>query len=215
MLKVIYFDLGGVIFFDFYSGADLKLAKALKLPREKVYQAYVKTDFPQYCSGKMTDEERWKKFLKEVNLSEKNIDLCLKLFLQGYQPIWEMVNLIKKIRREFSQINLGVLSDQPKIVASYLRENYKRIFDLFNQQLIFISAEVGLTKQDKNLDFFWHAIKKSQVTSEEILFIDNSKLNIKRASKLGMKTFLFEVNDQPLKSITKSLENKIYSYLKE
>ena len=51
MKKVIYFDLGGVIFTDLFSGGEVKMAKSLGLTCEELLSVYRKTDVADYPKG--------------------------------------------------------------------------------------------------------------------------------------------------------------------
>lgn len=42
----------------------------------------------------------------------------------------------------------------------YLRQQYRVLFELFEESLIIISAEVGVSKKDKDLDIYKLAINK-------------------------------------------------------
>lgn len=76
MTKVIYFDLG-VVFTDFFSGGEDKLASRLALRSQEVLDSYVKTDIAEYAKGSMTDEDRWRLFTNSLGLADSFIPVCI------------------------------------------------------------------------------------------------------------------------------------------
>ena len=78
-------------------------------------------------------------------------------------------------------------------MAYYLRSSFKKVFELFEPNLILISAEIGLSKKDADFAIYKSAIEKSNVDIEDILFIDNSKNNIDNAATLGIDGFFFDI----------------------
>lgn len=208
MIKAIFFDLGGVIFSDFFSGGEISLSQSLGLSRKVTLDAYVKTDIPGYCKNEITDKERWKTFVQELGLSEVKIQTCIDKYYQSYQIFPETVTFIENLKRE-NRYLLGVLSDQPISVAKYLRKKYQSAFNLFDPNLTIISAEVGFSKKDTNLAIYKLAIEKSKVSTNEILFVDNSLHNIESARSVGMDTFYFDIKNQSISILLKMLRNKL------
>ena len=195
MFKVLFFDLGGVVFYDFFSGGIQKFVQVLNLPKQKIYTAYVKTDFVDYFEGRLSDYKRFKAMTDKLNLGQDKVQVCIDAFYKEYHPVNETISFIKKIKITFPELKVGVLSDQPAGVCKMLRKKYPQVFKLFNKDILLISAEVGLSKQAENLDFYKLAIKKSKVKPTEILFIDNFQRNIINAKKLGFKTFFFDIEN--------------------
>lgn len=208
MIKVILFDLGGVVFKDFFSGGETGLAKALGLSSKTILTAYVKTDAPAYCKNELTDENRWKDFVKEVGLSEAKIQICIDEYYKSYQLLPETLTFLEHLKKD-NNYKLGVLSDQPIGIANYLREEYPNVFSLFDPTLAIISAEVGLSKKDSNFKIYKLAIEKSQVYPNEILFVDDSMHNIQKAKSVGMKTYYFDIENQPISKLLKGLKEKL------
>jgi FMN phosphatase YigB (HAD superfamily) len=209
MLSVIYFDLGGVLFRDFYSGAEGPMVKLLGLPRERILQAYEKTDVPDYCTGSMDEQTRWKLFTDELGLPEERIEECIEVYYQSFWPISETKTFVQELRNNYPQLRLGVLSDQPIRAAQTVRKEHQNLFSLFEPKLTLISCEVGLTKRDEHLRFFKEAIRKAGKPAGEILFVDNSESNIDAAELLGIKGFLFDSKRKDLETLISELKQEI------
>jgi len=209
MLSVVYFDLGGVLFRDFYSGAEGPMVTLLGLPRERILQAYEKTDVPEYCSGSMDEQTRWKLFTDELGLPEERIEECIEVYYQSFRPISETKTFVQWLRNYYTHLRLGVLSDQPIRAAQTVREEHQDLFSLFEPKLTLISCEVGLTKRDEHLRFFKEAIRRTGKPAGEILFVDNSLKNIEFVKILGIQGFFFDIEHEPVASLIGELKKEI------
>ena len=209
MKKVLYFDLGGVVFNDFFSGGEVGLSRKLDIPSEQVVDAYIKTDKAEYCIGKISEQDRWKLFTDELGLDGSCVAICIDEYYKSYKPIEETVDLIKELSLT-SKFRLGILSDQPKGVTEYLRKNYQDIFALFQPELTLISAELGQSKKDQELDIYRLAIKRSSTDIKDILFIDNSKTNIDNAKILDIGGYFFDICTYSSSKLVEALNDQIY-----
>ena len=68
MIKVILFDIGGVLVTDGFHKTSEWLSAKTGIKSEKIFEAYIKTDTPEYSSGKIT-KERWDSLFNELNLN--------------------------------------------------------------------------------------------------------------------------------------------------
>jgi len=184
MIKIIYFDVGGVLVTDgFYRAAPL-FSKELGISKKKIFDAYIKTDDWRYCAG-IIGKERWINFFKELGLNDVNIDKFIEIWHSIFVPIKETIKIVKKLKGKYV---LGALTDQAKDAFQNLKKYH--IFDLFKIKVI--SCQIGYSKDENNTKIYEYAIKKSKVKPEEILFIDNSQKNLDNASKKDIKTLLFK-----------------------
>ncbi|MEA3429804.1 MAG: HAD hydrolase-like protein [Nanoarchaeota archaeon] len=193
MIKVIYFDIGGVIVTDGFARAASLFSKELNIDEEKLFDAYIKTDDWKYSAGKI-GIERWDNFFKELNLKNIDVQKFVDLWHSIFVPIDETISLIQKLHGKYL---LGILADQPKDILPYF-ERYS-FLDLFDLRVI--SCEVGHSKDEGNLNIYEIAVDLAKVKSEEILFIDNNQKNLDNAAKLGIKTLLYKNNEQLKKEL--------------
>jgi len=193
MPKVILFDLGGVIFRDIYSGGCADFASLIGLPEKRVLEVYAATDVPEWTEGKISDEARWKLFADKLGLAESSIKLCAENFNIVFKPIPEVVDLLESLHVS-GKFKLGVLSDQHPGAVRYLYQSQRKVMDLFDPSLVFISSHVGFSKHEPNNKFFQYAIGHSGVAANEILFVDDSLRNVTNASKAAMMTYFFDRN---------------------
>ncbi len=206
MIQVILFDLGGVIFTDFFSGAEQDLSQKLGIDSQKVLEVYRKTDIAAYCKNELSDEDRWKSFLKQLNISQTKIPLCIDEFYKSYKLFPQSLKMVQTVKHQ-TTCRLGVLSDQPMGIATYLQNKYKDIFDCFEKNITIISAEVGFSKKDKDFSIYTLAIEKAHALPEEILFIDDSQQNLEMAQKKGIKTFLYNALSFNLETLLEKIRS--------
>lgn len=206
--KVLYFDLGGVVFRDFFSGGEVGLSNALRLKPQVILDAYKKTDLPEYCKDELSDETRWKLFIDELGLSDGYLQTCIDEYYRSYQIIAESVAFLQELSND-SAYKLGILSDQPIGIAKYLRKTYPNIFRLFNAELALISADIHLSKNDTNQVIYKYAIDRAGVTAPEILFVDNSSSNIDNAKSLGISTYFFDIKKVEIARLVEGLRAQL------
>jgi len=208
--SVLLFDLGGVIFEDVFSGGEKIFTKKLNIDYNEFKKLYVKTDLPDYSKGIINDDIRWKFFADELGQKKYDIKFFIHLYLSSYSLIENSKMFIEKVKNIYSQeFDLGILSDQPTSVVKHLKKEYPEIFSLFNKKYTFISSEVGLSKRDKNLEFFKYVFKKINLDSNKILYIDDSKLHLQNALKVGIPGFHFDIKNQLIDSLFVELEKKL------
>lgn len=208
MIKVMFFDLGGVIFTDFFSGGERGLVEVLGQPSEEVLSAYVTTDAASYCKDQLSDENRWKSFVNALGLPESIIQTCIDEFYKSYHLFPDSLKFLEDLKKE-NTFRLGILSDQPMGIAKYLREKYKQVFTVCDPNLTIISAEVGLSKKDQDLGIYKLAIERSGVSPDEILFVDNSLHNAECAQSVGMQTYFFDIKNYSVKILLDGLRTRL------
>lgn len=200
MIKFVYFDLGGVVIRDF-DGTDNwdRLKKELGITKEN--------------NDKF--EQIWNKYKEEINTTRDinslipilNNSLNLKIssdysFLNGFvsrftknEIIWPVIESVKKSHK------IGLLTNM-----------YPRMFDAINKKgilpsiefdVIIDSSKIGLQKP--NGEIYKYAQEKARCKGNEILFIDNSMVNIDSVKDFGWNTFWYDNSD-----ISKSTELLVF-----
>ncbi len=183
-IKAIIFDLGGVIFSSdggSYEGRE-KIAKKIDLDLDKFHELWFKNK-EYLVSGKMSEEE----FLEEIiKLSQNRISITYlkKLFREGNEINQDMLNLIQKLNKKYI---LGILNNEVKEWNEYRIKKFK-LKDYF--KIIISSCDVGAAKPDSKI--YEILLKKLNMNSDEVIFIDNRIENLYPAEKIGIKTHLFK-----------------------
>lgn len=175
MIKVIVFDYAGVI-------APGPISSWLK-------QNFADND---------VRHEYFKKYSKRWDMGEVDLDEFYRLIseMSGVSPelIWDtffensiynddVIEIIKKLKENYRVI---LFSNNFSDSLRKLLEKHK-IAHLFDE--IIISSEHKMMKPSH--EFFHLMLSVIKANKDEIVFIDDTKLNVDESNKLGIKAFLF------------------------
>ncbi len=192
-VKVIFFDIGGVLYKDIEKYMMRDIAKDYKLSYTKVMNIRGKW-WNLFATGKISEKEYWEGFLKDAGIY-KDWKKFRKLPYDKYiVSVKGMIPIVCKLHKKY---RLFIISDHAREWFSYAFK--KSPFALYFEGL-FLSYEHQSLKEERKL--FQKAIKSVKVKPSEILFVDNSQKNILIAKNLGMQTILFKSVKQFQKEIT-------------
>jgi epoxide hydrolase-like predicted phosphatase len=210
-IKVIIFDIGGVLFLGDkkikYGHQNIKVHEymskkfnlSLKSWLKKIEKPYEKS-----ITGEWTKKKVLLEMSKSLNANpEKLNSLFIKAHKKNFKKNKKLFRKTKKLSKNYTT---GILSDQTYFSKEALIK--KKDMKYFN--LIILSCEFKTRKPNlKIYRLFKKQLNKSKkIKYSEILFIDNRGYNIKPAKKLGMKTILFKNNKQIFKELNKILDEK-------
>ncbi len=195
--KVVFFDLGGVLF-KFTGGLE-KLAIKNNLKYQDFVKVFKKHD-DEVCRGEITPQQLWDIYKKELNLQQSIPDFA-EYWVGNFILIKETKKLIKSLSKNYQ---IGIISNIYKGIFTKLIEK-----DFFPENLNFnpliLSCNVGFVKPE--IEIYKFAENKCKVCPENIYFIDDKEEFLIPAKKRGWNTIKFETNNAP-KSI-----NIIYNIL--
>jgi HAD superfamily hydrolase (TIGR01509 family) len=187
MIKVLLFDLGGVVF---QNGTKLflhELAAKYNLGIEFVNQVINGEKGDRYREGKMSRDAFWEAVVNELGI-HADIDTLEEEWINKYTLIEETKAIIDELKKEYK---LYFLSDnvRERVEKISLKHNFLEWFEggIF-------SHEVGVRKPHPNV--YKAAIKKIGVSPEEMIFIDDKEENLPPAEELGMNVLLFSTPHQ-------------------
>lgn len=180
-IKFIYFDLGGV-FFN-WKPALKDLSEYLNKPYEEVEAVFEKYD-DDTCRGKISPNGLFKLFEEELNVKVDMQDPT-DWWSDRFIPIKPTYDLVAEVIKKYkvglcTNVYTGVLN---KIFQKgYVPElSYSAIIE---------SCKIGVVKPEN--EFFRIAQEEAGVFANEILLIDDSPENVKKAQEIGWKTILFK-----------------------
>ncbi len=195
-MKVIYFDAFDVLVdLDVRGFCDYIAEKSSK-SSDEVKEILEETDVPEYSTDEMSAEERWENFLEEffdLDMSPSELSEKKQEFME---PNHEVFALAMQLGADYE---VGILSDMAKTDYEYLKSFIE--FSFFDY--LVISSLVGMTKREGK-EIFEEAVKEAGVEPEEILYIDNSKENCRKAESLGVKTVLYSNYEQLVDKLQRS-----------
>ena len=189
MLKNFIFDFGEVLVkFDtkYMTEQFIENPDDVKLVEEVVFDRLY---WDKLDEGRVTDEEVKAGIRNRLpkNLSD-NACLVYDNWYKNLPFIDGMRETLKEIKKRGGRLYL--LSN----ISVGFAENYstvpeiKEVLDMFDG-LVF-SGKLGITKPGKEI--FNYVLKKYNLKSEESVFIDDRKVNVEGAQRVGINTFLFD-----------------------
>lgn len=179
------FDMGGVV----TTTAGDKLFKDISSKLSISYQKFM-----EYCHnssygdllnqldvGKISSKEFWNIF-SDISGIKVNTDFFRVLFHP--QRIYETYNIIKDIKAQGNRVVCGTNTIDSHYDNHLCRGDYS-IFDM-----TYTSIHLGVAKPDPE---FWNMILDFENEKpENTFFTDDNLNNIKAASELGIRTYLFD-----------------------
>ncbi len=189
-IKAVVFDYSGVI--EFFGGGSVMgiIAELLAVPIEKFREVYFKHNHLSNVGN-----EKWEDvFLKVTSFfdsgkeKEGEVKEILENEKSGRKINAELIALFPKIKK--IGLKLGILSNNTTAIRKRLDE-----LGITNSvDAVVISGEVGFQKPHKEI--FEIMFEKLGVEAEEVVFIDDSRKSLEKATEIGFTPILFKNNEQ-------------------
>jgi epoxide hydrolase-like predicted phosphatase len=193
MIKLIIFDLGGVVinyyeeqYFDF-------LSKKTGINTKKIKAAFSDI-IKQQEAGKITLAEMEKIAIKRLNIN-RNVLEWSNTFKRIAKPNKKTLITVRQLKKNYKVVLLTNISYSRYISAT------RFIFDktLFKKR--FVSCYLKMRKPDKKI--YLYVLKVMKVKPSEAIFIDNLKENVAGAEKVGIHGLLFTSNEKLITDLKK------------
>jgi HAD superfamily hydrolase (TIGR01509 family) len=179
-VSFVYFDVNGCLVY-FYQRAFDKLALISGAHLEAVESAFWHYN-DQACKG-------------EISLDDFNAKLAERLgmdrlrwqdyYLENVEPIREMQELLKETAKQYK---VGLLTNiMPGLIGS-MRRNEQ--LPNIEYDAIIDSSEVGAIKPEAKI--YKEAAKRAGLEPESILLIDDDRINLMAAERLGWHVLWFD-----------------------
>lgn len=188
MIKLIIFDIGGVILYaeDSLNNVFEQWGVALGLPEGKSVEFHNKY-LDRMLVGKITAKQYFSLFKKEFKINGDIEKLWMKVALKNIRLNKELLKIIDKLRKQYSIVVLSNVTESRSGV-----DNHFDIYSHFDK--VFLSYKLKMTKPSKSI--YQHVLKQMKVKPEEVLFIDDKESNLVIARQLGIKCIQFNNNAQ-------------------
>jgi putative hydrolase of the HAD superfamily len=184
MIKVIGFDIGGVILSNCWSNEARKSICNqfnLTIDKEKMGKTYFRL-LDQYTVGKITEQEFFTNMIQDNSFNLKKVKQLMRQ--QNYVQYPEVMRLLPQLKTTYQ---IALMNNEGKEWNEYrLRKFGLRKYT----NHIISSCDINKMKPYKN--YFQHCLKQLKIKPHQLLFIDNSIENIEAAHHLGIKTILFK-----------------------
>jgi len=190
--QLVLFDIGGVLVNWHDTWLYHVVSKKFDI-QEKILTSECEKEIVNLHTGKISENEFWRKIGKKVNsleLQKVKKSLIYDTFKEKAKLNNFILKMIKKIQE--NKIKVGVLSNLEKTTHTILEE-----FGLLdNFEVQFYSHKIGFAKPDRRI--FKYVLGNVPFKSSEIFFIDDKISNIQAANSIGIKSIKY-TNTKKLK----------------
>ena len=199
MIKLVCFELWNVLIKK--EGKDIikEITKAFKIEDKAVFR---RKFLEIYNSNNwLSKQDAYKEICKYNNIpsTEDNVNKMINIANKNMQTISllphskELITILKK-----SGLKLGIISNSSVFSINLVKEN-TNILNNFDYKIF--SFDLNTIKPDKKM--FSSLIKISNLTSEDILYIDTDRKNCKEAKSLGFNTLVYKDYNKLKKDLEK------------
>lgn len=196
-LKLILFDIGEVLIDS--SDAFRTAAREQSIPFELLDANFDKYD-NEVTLGKITSQELYLKCLEDNNLSADVNYNFARSWVTDYKIIKPTFDFLLNVYKKYP---VGFLSNIYTGLVDEMLAQQK--IPNVDYKYKFLSCDIGMQKP--NADIYQYVLEQTQLKPQDILFIDNNKMNVQAAADTGMHGFLF-LTENPVHSI-KELYNEV------
>lgn len=192
MIKVIIFDLGGVLFTNGTKKFIETISHRYNIDKEKVKEVMDGEIGSLYREAKISRNEFWNRLLEGLQINA-DIDKLEEEWISGYELIEGTRDLIQELSKRYK---VYFLSDNVKERVDKINEKHN-FLDWFEDGVF--SHEAGVRKP--NPEIYRIALTKAQASPEEAVFIDDKPHFLIPAKEMGMLTFVFETPEKLRKDL--------------
>ncbi len=200
MIKAVIFDYGGVIGINTMPFIHEALAKEFKLNASKVENGIKKTR-KEFQKGDITENEFWRELAKILGAdnSESVKNIWTKTYISKNKTDYSVLEIAKKLKKKGYKVALLSNAIKPDIERCIDAKGLDKIFSP-----IIYSFETRMRKPDAEI--YNLILSKLKMKPDECVFIDDKRLNLETAEKLGINAILFENSRQLKNNLDKILK---------
>jgi HAD superfamily hydrolase (TIGR01509 family) len=204
MIKAVIIDFDGVVYLENMRFSKL-LNSRFNIPDEKV-MSFFRDELIRCQLGQADLKKELVKYIKTWQI-KSTVEKLMEMWFENGKINDKLVSIISELRTR--GIVCVLVTDNEKYRMNYMMEKYnlEKIFDK-----IVTSYDIGARKPNRKVyDFIFSSLN---LKPRECLYFDDSEKNIEIGKKLGIKSYVFENNNEVRKIIDK-LEKRIESKAKE
>lgn len=191
-IKAIIFDLGGVVVHGGYLDFLRHFCSQCMTPEGKKHVMWLER---QANLGNLTETEFYKLLRKAfgIHLSTRQMH---ELIVNKMQENKSLIHLIPKLKKSKVALFSNSIGDMAIDVLHKRHLNSHRLF-----KRVFISSRMHLVKPDKKA--YHYILQSLKLKPAEALMVDDRKINIEGAKKLGMNGIVYTNFKQFRKDLNK------------
>lgn len=124
------------------------------------------------------------------------------VLIRDNEEIEISINLLKELKKRYPNIKLLIATNY----GAAIREKINEIFGSDYLDDLIISGEI--MKYKPKSDFYEYILEKHNIKAKELLFLDDSFINVESAKKLGINSYKIEEDTNIFELVIKYLEEK-------
>jgi epoxide hydrolase-like predicted phosphatase len=196
-IKVVFFDLGGVIVRTEFQAPRQQLAERLGMEYDDLVKIVFDSDSGiKATMGEISSEEHWDSVMKRLKRPASELVAIRDEFFAGDILDRTLLDYLRSLRGKYKT---GLISNAWGDLRDYIvREKFDDAFDK-----MIISAEVGAAKPEPKI--FQIALEQFGVRPNEAVFVDDFMINIEGCEKVGIKGIHFKDSESTLRQLKKLL----------
>ena len=196
-IKVVFFDLGGVIVRTEFQSPRQQLAERLGMEYDDLDRIVFDSESGRLAAlGQVTADQHWISILSRLKRPDSELSAIRQEFFAGDIVDRTLVEYIRSLRGKYKT---GLISNAWSDLRDFIvREKFDDVFDK-----MIISSEVGAMKPEPKI--FQIALEQFGVKPKEAIFVDDFSINIEGCEKVGMKGIHFKDAESTLKQLKELL----------
>ena len=186
MIKAVIFDYGGVVTNETDLELERIISNVLGFNLSAIMEK-IKKPLSRFSRGDINEQEFWKELSNKAKTKlPRNIfnDFWILKYYKQVKIHKDVLNLVNKLKGKGYKVGLISNTIKPHVRYNKKMGRYK-YFDP-----VILSCEVGFEKPQRWI--YKLALKRLRLRPEECVFVDDRKENVRGASKVGIKAFLFK-----------------------
>jgi epoxide hydrolase-like predicted phosphatase len=199
-LRVVFFDLGGVIVRTEYQAPRERLAERLNMTYDELCKFVFEAESGYKASiGAISADEHWLAVTRRLRLPASETNAVRDEFFAGDVIDRDLLDFIRSLKPRYKT---GIISNAWGDLREYIvKHHFDDAFDA-----LVISAEVGAMKPQPEI--YQLALKQLQVEANEAAFVDDMPKNIEAADALGMHGIVFRDSAQVKENLKALLDHR-------
>jgi epoxide hydrolase-like predicted phosphatase len=196
-IRVIFFDLGGVLLRTEFQAPRQQLAERLGMEYDDLVKIVFDSDSGIKATiGEISSEEHWDSVMKRLKRPASELVAIRAEFFAGDILDRILLDYLRSLRGKYKT---GLISNAWGDLRDYIvKEKFDDAFDK-----MIISAEVGAAKPEPKI--FQIALEQFGVKPKEAVFVDDFLINVEGCEKVGIKGIHFKDSESTLRQLKELL----------
>ncbi len=200
MIKVLVWDLAGVLLHTVKGTFESLLAERLQASEQAVYDAIRSETNNRWDLGEIEDQEFYTWLLQTLDQPLSKVPIMEKFVRDDFYVHPQMLAAIRDYHTRYTTV---LLTNFPSHLHEFLRTvwNIDGTFDH-----VIASCDVKLLKPDPRM--YRYALEQAGCQAQEAVFIDDREGNVQGAQSIGMHSIVFRDPQQALRELNALLAEK-------